>query len=178
MVVQWVLRTLPDGAVERSPEEPQLLDGHIEFLEVKWFNDIGICAKVAEARIKLVHFSFSSAPPVVIYRRAVFASESLDYQIYDAVNRRSVLKDLPAASVNEVIRSVFGPGETVKEFSYAIVIPPEQVKPSGRYTDVLKITVYHGTPDQFCRERFSDDHHFHSRGAGDGIGSCEFRRAI
>lgn len=96
--------------------------------------------------------TFSRSAPGEDRRRAAFASDSLEYQIYDSINRRTGLKDLPAANANEVLLGAFGPGETVKELSYAIVVPPEQVKPSGRYTDQLKITVYQGTPANFIEK--------------------------
>lgn len=85
-------------------------------------------------------------------RQAVSGIEGMDYQIFDSLNRRMSLKDLPSATASEVIQGTFGPGETIKELSYVIVVPPQQIKPSGRFTDVLRITLYSGTPDSFVQE--------------------------
>lgn len=85
-------------------------------------------------------------------RAALFGSEALDYQIYHSLEDRTVLKPLPDANANEVLRGVFAPGETVKQLSYTIAVPPEQVKPAGRYSDVLEITAFQGTPDHFLEK--------------------------
>jgi hypothetical protein len=85
-------------------------------------------------------------------RQAAFASNSLEYHMYDSITRRTELKDLPAANGNEVLQGAFGPRETVKELSYTILVPPQQVKPAGRYTDQFKITVYQGTLTTFVEK--------------------------
>jgi spore coat protein U-like protein len=85
-------------------------------------------------------------------RRAAFGSDSLEYQVYQAATNRTVLKDLPAANANEVLLGTFGLSETMKELSYAVVVPPEQIKPAGRYSDQLKITVYQGTLGNFVEK--------------------------
>lgn len=85
-------------------------------------------------------------------RQASSGSEGLEYQIHDSLNRRMSLKDMPSADANEVIQSSFGPGETIKELSYVIVVPPGQIKPSGRYNDAIKVTLYSGTPNDFVQK--------------------------
>lgn len=85
-------------------------------------------------------------------RRATQGGNHIDYQIYESVARRTALRDLPGATSSEVLRGVFGPGETVKDLSYVIVVPPGQVTPSGFYMDQLKITVYQGTLDNFVEK--------------------------
>ena len=85
-------------------------------------------------------------------RQASSGNEGLDYQIHDSLSRRMSLKDLPSADANEVIQSSFGPGETIKELSYIIVVPPQQIKPSGRYNDAIKVTLYSGTPNNYVQK--------------------------
>ena len=82
-------------------------------------------------------------------RRATRGGDNLGYEIYDSLTRRTALRDLPSATASEVLSGVFGPGEDVKELSFVIIVPPEQVKPSGFYTQPIKITVYQGTRDSY-----------------------------
>ena len=96
--------------------------------------------------------TFGSAIQGNSQRRAARGSDGLDYQVYASLSQRMVLKELPGAHANEVLRDAFGPGESVKELSYVIVVPPQQIKPSGRYTDVLRITVYQGTLDNYVQK--------------------------
>ena len=85
-------------------------------------------------------------------RRAAHAGHSLEYQIYDSVTRRAVLRDLPAATDSEILHGAFGPGETIKAISYVVLVPPEQVRPSGIYSHPIKITVYQGTRDSYVEK--------------------------
>lgn len=85
-------------------------------------------------------------------RKAGFGGEELEYWIYDSMDRRFVVKDVPAAGPNEVIQGAFAPGETVKELSFVIVVPPHQVTGAGRYADLLRITAYEGTPQEFVEK--------------------------
>jgi spore coat protein U-like protein len=96
--------------------------------------------------------TFGSVGAVGTKRRAALGGDEVEYQIYDSVARRTALRDLPAATANEVLRGTFLPGEAVKELSYVLVVPPEQVRPAGFYTDQLKITVCQGTPDNFIEK--------------------------
>lgn len=84
-------------------------------------------------------------------RRATAASGTLEYEIYDSVDSRTILKELPAASSNEVLSGAFAQGQSVQELSYAIVVPPLQVRPAGLYTDSFQVTLYQGTPDDFIQ---------------------------
>jgi hypothetical protein len=85
-------------------------------------------------------------------RRAAHGGDSLGYEIYDSVTRRTALRDLPGATASEVLSGAFGAGENVKELSYVVLVPPEQVRPSGFYTQPIKITVYQGTRDSFIEK--------------------------
>jgi hypothetical protein len=96
--------------------------------------------------------TFRGVGPTDIKRQAVQGASHVEYQIYDSVARRTVLRDLPGATASEVLRGAFAPGEDTKELSYVIVVPPEQVTPSGFYLDRLKITLYQGTPDNFIEK--------------------------
>ncbi|HXT12586.1 MAG TPA: hypothetical protein VN873_13565 [Candidatus Angelobacter sp.] len=96
--------------------------------------------------------SFGGVAQGNFQRQASSGNESINYQIYDSLDRRMLLKDLPSATANEVLPGAFGPGEVIKDLSYVIVVPPEQIKPSGRYTSVIRITLYSGTPDNFIQQ--------------------------
>jgi spore coat protein U-like protein len=85
-------------------------------------------------------------------RRAAHGGDSLGYEIYDSVTRRTALRDLPGATASEVLSGAFGAGEDVKELSFVVLVPPEQVRPSGFYTQPIKITVYQGTRDSFIEK--------------------------
>lgn len=85
-------------------------------------------------------------------RRAGHGGDSLDYEICDSVVRRTVLRDLPVATASEVLQGAFGPGETVKELSYVVLVPAEQVKPPGTYTQPIRVTVYQGTRENFVEK--------------------------
>lgn len=85
-------------------------------------------------------------------RLATQGGVSLGYEIYDSVIRRTVLRDLPNATASEVLSGVFGPGEETKELSYVVLVPPEQMKPSGFYTQQIRITLYQGTRDNFVEK--------------------------
>jgi len=85
-------------------------------------------------------------------RSATQGGLSLGYEIYDSVIRRTALRDLPSATASEVLTGVFAPGEETKELSYVVLVPPQQVKPSGFYTQQIKITLYQGTRDKFVEK--------------------------
>ncbi|NQV81102.1 MAG: spore coat protein U domain-containing protein, partial [Alphaproteobacteria bacterium] len=68
----------------------------------------------------------------------------LNYNIYDDVSQSNVLKDLPTASVNEVISGAFSAADT-QRLTYAVSIPPGQTLPSGTYRDQVKLRLYEGT---------------------------------
>jgi len=96
--------------------------------------------------------TFGSVGAAGSERRAAHGGDSLGYEIYDSVTRRTALRDLPAATASEVLSGAFGPGEDVKELSYVVLVPPEQVRPSGFYTQPIKITVYQGTRDSYVEK--------------------------
>jgi spore coat protein U-like protein len=85
-------------------------------------------------------------------RRAARGGDSLGYELFDSVVRKTALRSLPAATANEVLQGAFGPGETVKELSYVVLVPAEQVRPPGIYTQPIKVTVYQGTRDNFVEQ--------------------------
>jgi spore coat protein U-like protein len=85
-------------------------------------------------------------------RRAAHGGDSLGFELYDSVVRRTALRDLPAATASEVLQGAFGLGETVKELSYVVLVPSEQVRPPGIYTQPIRITVYQGTRDNFVEK--------------------------
>jgi hypothetical protein len=120
--------------------------------------DSGEYAQIVYFKVRLTgepcpfFVTFGSVSAADSHRKASQGGNRLEYQIYDSVVRRTVLRDLPAANANEVLRGAFGPGEAVRELSYVIIVPSEQVAPSGLYTDQLKITVYQGTPDNFVEK--------------------------
>ena len=93
-----------------------------------------------------VTFSTSGDP---LQRKAFFANNQLEYQIYDSSVRRTVLKDLPSATSSEVIQGAFSAGETIKQLNYTIIVPPQQIVRAGMYSDSIRVTVYQGTPAQF-----------------------------
>jgi spore coat protein U-like protein len=64
----------------------------------------------------------------------------LSYEIYDSMTRKTALRDLPSATASEVLNGTFTSGEDVKELSYVVLVPPEQVKPSGVYAQPIKLT--------------------------------------
>jgi len=96
--------------------------------------------------------TFGSVAAAGSERRAAHGGDSLGYEIYDSVTRRTALRDLPSATASEVLSGAFGPGEDVKELSYVVLVSPEQVRPSGFYTQPIKITVYQGTRDSYVEK--------------------------
>jgi spore coat protein U-like protein len=96
--------------------------------------------------------TFGSVGAAGSERRAMQGGDSLGYEIYDSVTRRTALRALPAATASEVLSGAFSPGEDVKELSYVVLVSPEQVRPSGFYTQPIKITVYQGTRDNYVEQ--------------------------
>jgi len=96
--------------------------------------------------------TFGSVGAADSKRQASQGGDHVEYQIYDSVARRTALRDLPAATASEILSGAFGPGEDVKELSYVVLVPPEQVRPSGFYTQPIKITVYQGTRDNYVEK--------------------------
>lgn len=96
--------------------------------------------------------TFGSVGAAGSERRAAHGGDSLRFEIYDSVTRRTALRDLPAATASEVLHGAFSPGEDVKELSYVVLVTPEQVRPSGFYTHPIKITVYRGTRDNYVEQ--------------------------
>ncbi|MEQ8248668.1 MAG: spore coat protein U domain-containing protein [Alphaproteobacteria bacterium] len=72
------------------------------------------------------------------------SGERLNYNIYNDVSQSNVLKDLPTATVNEVISGSFSGADT-QRIAYAVSIPPGQTLPSGTYNDRVRIRLYEGT---------------------------------
>ena len=85
-------------------------------------------------------------------RRAVHGGESIAYEVYDSALHRTALRDLPSATTGEVLQGTFGPGETFKQLSYVFLVPAEQVRSPGLYTQPIRITVYQGTRDNFVEK--------------------------
>jgi spore coat protein U-like protein len=83
--------------------------------------------------------------------RAAQGSDSLGFEICDSVTHPNPLRDLPAATASEVLSGAFVPGEGVKELSYVVRVPAEQVRPSGTYLCPIRITLYQGTRDSFVQ---------------------------
>lgn len=82
--------------------------------------------------------------------RVVFGADQLEVQIFDSLNGRIPLKDMPGATAGEVLSGVFLAGETGKTVEFVVVIPSGQIKPAGLYTGALKVTAYEGTPASFA----------------------------
>lgn len=78
-------------------------------------------------------------------RKAAAQRDELEFIVFDSVVRRNVLKDLGFANATEVIRGAFAARETEKELSFVVVAPAGQIRPAGRYTDVLRVNLYKGT---------------------------------
>ena len=85
-------------------------------------------------------------------RRAAHGGDSLGYELFDSVVHKTALRDLPAATASEVLQGAFGPGETVKQLSYVVLVPAGQVRPPGLYTQPIQVTVYQGTRDNFVEK--------------------------
>jgi spore coat protein U-like protein len=85
-------------------------------------------------------------------RRLTISNDILAYQVYDTVSKSNVLKDLPTAQASEVISGTFPNGNQTRTLSYALVIPPLQIKAPGVYSDSLQVTVYEGNPGQYQQQ--------------------------
>ncbi len=77
--------------------------------------------------------------------------QNLDYNIYDDVSQSNVLKDLPTATISEVISGRFTSDKS-QTFTYSVSIPPGQVNGRGRYRDRVTLRLYEGTLNSFDQE--------------------------
>jgi hypothetical protein len=81
----------------------------------------------------------------------------LDYQLYDNLTGRNVLKSLVAKpSPAEVLSGCFPCSYRLQQQSltFVVFLPPGQLPPVGQYRDTVLIGLYAGTPS--CHERRSD----------------------
>ena len=79
----------------------------------------------------------------------------LYYNIYDDVSLSNVLKDLPTATVNEVVVGQFGSGNS-QTHTYVVSIPGGQIVPRGGYRDRVTLRLYEGTFGQSNSREDSD----------------------
>jgi len=70
--------------------------------------------------------------------------ERLPYNIYDDVSQSNILKDLPTATVNEILVGSFSTKET-QRLTYSVSIPPGTVLPRAAYRDGVRLRLYEGT---------------------------------
>lgn len=70
--------------------------------------------------------TFSEGASGTFNRTLVNGANTLNYQLYDQANQANILKDLPSATVSEVISGTFANRET-QQLSFFLVIPAEQV---------------------------------------------------
>jgi spore coat protein U-like protein len=96
---------------------------------------------------------FSSGGAGSYDRRMAAGGQTLSYQIYDSLSKDNALKDVPDANGSEVLSGVFGGGIEQQEFTFFVFIPPLQIKPPGRYTDSVKVTLYEGTLGNFTEHK-------------------------
>jgi spore coat protein U-like protein len=73
---------------------------------------------------------------------------ALEYDIYGSSNLQNLLKDIPGASTNEVLRGRFENGKQAGKLQFAIALPPGQFVPPGTYKDRITLTAYEGTLNQ------------------------------
>ena len=81
-----------------------------------------------------------------------FGNRRLDYQIYSDTRLSYVLKDLPQATVNEVLSSRFDRNESRTSLDFVVTIPAGQTADPGFYFDRIRVTLYEGDLNDY-RER-------------------------
>ncbi len=89
--------------------------------------------------------TFSKNTPGNNQRLMSKGNETLTYQIYDTTSLNNVLKDLPSASANEVIRGTFTANGKDQPLSFVIAMPAQQLQGPGSYMDSVRVSVYEGT---------------------------------
>ncbi len=70
----------------------------------------------------------------------------LGYQLYKTVGAARTLKDLPAASADELLSGSVAPGQDQVNLTAVFMIPFQQVVPPGTYRDTVMVRLYEGTP--------------------------------
>jgi spore coat protein U-like protein len=78
--------------------------------------------------------------------RAASGADTLDYHIVASPSRRVILGDPTQAGGQECLSGFFPAGGSEQELSYTIVVPARQLKPAGRYADLIRIALHQGTP--------------------------------
>ena len=150
----WSLNT--HGANSQLRLEVDNIDWHGGTRVAYGVFDSGAYAQTVYFKVRLTGppclFFVTFGGTVASKRQAAHGGSSLGYEIYDSVTRRTALQELPAATANEVLGGAFAPGESVKELTFVILVPPEQVKPAGIYTHPIKITVYQGTRNSYVEQ--------------------------
>ena len=82
-------------------------------------------------------------------RTAKSGANVLEYQIYDNITNRNVLKDLTAnPALTEVITGSFPASAAwqTQTKSFTVYLLPGQLPPAGTYTDTITMELYAGTP--------------------------------
>lgn len=97
----------------------------------------------SEQKVKRFFVTFSSDQPG--YQRVIRSgSESLSYQCYRDQMRSVILKDLPDASVQEVLSGRIAKDTPQVRLSFYLEVPALQHAPPGFYSSPLEITLYEG----------------------------------
>jgi spore coat protein U-like protein len=80
-------------------------------------------------------------------RYANCGAQTINYQIFDSLNRANVLKEIPEASNNsDVLAGIINANDSSPfSMQYYIGIPPQQIVAPGTYTDSFTVSVYEGT---------------------------------
>lgn len=77
-------------------------------------------------------------------RYLVKSGSELPYNIFDDVSQSNILKDLPTATINEILVGSFSVKET-QRLTYSVSIPPGTVLKRGTYRDRVRLRLYEGT---------------------------------
>jgi len=81
--------------------------------------------------------------------------ERLPYNIYDDVSQSNVLKDLPTATINEILVGSFSVKET-QRLTYSVSIPAGAVLPRATYGDRVRLRLYEGTLNSHTLKKTKD----------------------
>lgn len=80
-------------------------------------------------------------------RYASCGGATINYQIFDSINKTNILKEIPEASNNSDVISgtVSSSDSPPRALQYYVGVEPQQVVPPGTYTDSFTVSVYEGT---------------------------------
>ena len=87
-------------------------------------------------------------------RQLAGGGDTLDYNLYTTASRANVIKDVPTATVNEIISgSLPGSGTQSNSHTIYFYIAPQQIVSPAQYTDSIQFKVYSGDLSSYSLEQ-------------------------